>query len=187
MSEEGPPLSSNLQKWRMRRQLSVSALARAAEISKSTVSELERGLGNPSLDTLWAIAKTLNVPLGALFTDSGTNGDLEVRRYADAPAMESDDVGHVAKILSGWRADGEIEIAVVTLADGARRDSRGNAPGVVERVVCVQGTVAVGTEESSAELGVGDLIRFRADQPHFYAAIAGPGRLVVVQEYGDVT
>jgi transcriptional regulator with XRE-family HTH domain len=32
----------NLQKWRLRRDVSVSALAGAAGVSKSTVSEIER-------------------------------------------------------------------------------------------------------------------------------------------------
>lgn len=187
MSEHTPLLGSNLQKWRTRRQMSVSALARAAEISKSTISELERGLGNPSLDTLWAIAKTLNVPLGALFVDARSSEEPEVRRYADAPTLAESEEGHVAKLLAGWPANGEIEIAVVTLAVDARRESQGNAPGVIERAVCVEDRVEVGSRDRSALLGIGDVITFRADQQHFYQAVGGPGRLVVVQQYAPTT
>lgn len=183
--EKIPLLSSNLQKWRLRRGLSVSALARAAEVSKSTVSELERGNGNPSLDTLWSLAKTLNVPLGSFFVDARVENEVDVRRYDDAPMAQGEE-GHVARIMAGWQSSGEIEIAVVTLAANARRESKGNAPGVTERAVCVEGTVEVGTPGRSAVLGVGDLLTFRADQPHFYHAIGGPGRLVVVQQYSAV-
>lgn len=182
MSEHTPLLGTNLQKWRIRRKLSVSALARAAEISKSTISELERGIGNPSLDTLWSIAKTLNIPLGALFIDTRTSEEPEVRRYVDAATLAESEQ-HVAKLLAGWPANGEIEIAVVELAADARRDSLGNAPGVLERAVCVAGHIEVGTRGHSALLGVGDLITFRADQPHFYHAVNGSGRLIVVQQY----
>ena len=167
--------------------MSVSALARAADISKSTVSELERGNGNPSLDTLWSLARTLNVPLGSLFVDSRSDSEAEVQRYDDAPILAQSDEGHVARLLAGWQSHGEIEIAVVTLSANARRASKGNSPGVVERVVCAEGNVEVGTTGRSAVLGVGDLLTFRADQPHFYQAIGGPGRLVVVQQYSTAT
>lgn len=183
LGEHAPVLASNLQRWRTRRSMSVSALARAAEVSKSTVSELERGMGNPSLDTLWSLAKTLNVPLGALFADHEGSEQPEVRRYEDAPVLTQVDPSHVAKLMAGWRANGEIEVAIVTLAPGARRESSGNAAGVIERAICVEGDVEVGTRDRSAVLAVGDLILIHADQPHFYHAIGGPGRLVVVQQY----
>ncbi len=179
-----PMVASNLQKWRVRRGLSVSALARAAEVSKSTISELERGVSNPSLDTLWAIAKSLNVSLGALFVDPGVQ-EPAVRRYADAPALTAEDQAHQAKLLLGWHARGEIEIAFVSLERGTRRESPGNAPGVIERVVCVRGEVDVGLTDNYATLGVGDLITFRADRPHFYHAPRGSAELVVVQQYPE--
>ncbi|MGC0251842.1 helix-turn-helix domain-containing protein [Pseudactinotalea sp. Z1748] len=184
-SAHRPMVANNLQKWRLRRGLSVSALARAAEVSKSTISELERGASNPSLDTLWAIAKSLNVSLGAMFVDPGGVQEPAVRRYADAPALTAEGQAHQAKLLLGWQARGEIEIAFVSLDRGARRDSPGNAPGVVERVVCVQGEVEVGLTDNYSTLRVGDLITFRADRPHFYHAPHGPGELVVVQQYPE--
>lgn len=180
-----PMVANNLQKWRLRRGLSVSALARAAEVSKSTISELERGVSNPSLDTLWAIAKSLNVSLGAMFVDPDGVQEPAVRRYVDAPALTAEGQAHQAKLLLGWQARGEIEIAFVSLEHGARRDSPGNAPGVIERVVCVQGEVDVGLPDNYSTLGVGDLITFRADQPHFYHAPDGPGELVVIQQYPE--
>lgn len=176
-------VASNLHKWRTRRGLSVSALARDANVSKSTISELERGSSNPSLDTLWAIAKSLNVSLGAFFVAVDRDREPHVRRFRDAPSLTKEGGAHQAKLLLGWQASGEIEIAFVSLESGTRRDSPGNAPGVVERVVCVTGRVEVGPNDNYATLDVGDLITFRADQPHFYHAPDGPGELVVVQQY----
>lgn len=183
MGEQTPLLSSNIQKWRLRRGMSVSALARAADISKSTVSELERGHGNPSLDTLWSLAKSLNVPLGSLFVDSRVSSQVEVRRFSDAAVLAHSDGGHDARLLVGWQGKGEIEMALVTLEADARRDSAGNAPGVIEHAVCVEGVVEVGASDQSAVLNVGDLIVFAADQPHFYQAVGGTCRLLVVQQY----
>ena len=50
---------------RTERGLSLSALARAAGIGKGSLSELEAGQRNPTLDTLYAVAGPLGVPLTA--------------------------------------------------------------------------------------------------------------------------
>lgn len=178
-----PPLSRNLRKWRLRRGLSASALARAANISKSTVSELERGQGNPSLDTLWALARALNVALGAFFVGSQVPDETRVLRLSNASVIAKDGDGYVAQLLASWPGDGDVELAVITLKAGARRDSQGNSPGVLERAVCVEGTVEVGAGEGSDVLEVGDMTTFAADQKHFYRAVNGAARLVVVQQY----
>lgn len=47
--------------------LSLSALAKKANLSKSTLSQLESGQGNPNIETLWAIAYALDVPFSYLF------------------------------------------------------------------------------------------------------------------------
>lgn len=183
MSEHLPLLAQNLTKWRTRRGYSVSALARAAEISKSTISELERGLGNPSLDTLWALARTLNVPLGGLFVENRGTDQVEIIRYEEAPVLTSDDPGHLAKLLAGWRAAGEIEVSIVELQAGTKRQSSGNSAGVIERLICIQGNVEIGSGDRVAVLSSGDLISFPADQPHYYHAVGAPARVLVVQQY----
>lgn len=178
-----PPLATNLKKWRDRRGLSLSALAREADISKSTVSELERGNGNPSLDTLWALARTLNIPIGFLFAESQSVGDVDVRRLADAPVMSHIEGSFITHLLSGWIGRGEVELSIVTIAAEGRFVSKGNASGVVERVICVDGVVEVGTGSRSDVLTPADLITFPGDQPHFFRAMNGAARVITVQQY----
>ncbi|MCK6065862.1 MULTISPECIES: XRE family transcriptional regulator [Microbacterium] len=173
----------NLRQWRERRGLSVSALAREAGVSKSTVSELERGHGNPSLDTIWALAKTLHVSLGALFVGHTEGDGSELKRLADAPVIAHESTTYVAQLMAGWRSSGEVELAVVTLAPHALRHSKGNAAGVIERVVCVNGPVDVGPVGATSRLHQGDMLMFPADQAHVYEAGENGARLVVVQQY----
>lgn len=188
MNEDQPvsPLAENIRRWRERRGLSVSALARDAGISKSTVSELERGNGNPSLDTLWALAKTLNVSLGSLFAAQTGSGEIEYRHLSDAPIVARAGDDYIARLMAGWRANGEVEISIVTLAPLAVRNSRGNAPGVIERAICASGLVTVGPNDQARLLAPGDMLTFRADQPHFYEARDEGGVLIVVQQYAPV-
>lgn len=178
------PLASNLRMWRTRRGMTVSSLARQAGVSKSTISDLERGNGNPSLDTLWALAKSLHVSLGAFFMAPTGQGDMELRRLVEAPVIAREGDAFIAQLMAGWQTrGGEVELSVVSLAAGATRNSQGNAPDVVERAVCVSGRVSIGPQGREVMLQPGDMLTFRADQPHVYRAFDEDVRLVVVQQY----
>src|SRR5688572_24558184 len=59
---------------RQQRGLSAVALARAIGMSTSLVSQIERGVTAPSLEVLWAIARALQVPIGAFFEDGASEG-----------------------------------------------------------------------------------------------------------------
>lgn len=173
----------NLVRWRQRRGMTASALARAAQVSKSTISELERGNGNPSFDTIWSLAKALNVSLGALFASPVARDDTEHRILANAPVLTRDADHFTVQLMASWQSTGEVELCVVSLAPHARRSSAGNAPGVMERVVCLEGPVEVGPEGRLTSLWPGDMLAFRADQPHVYQAGEHAVRMVVVQQY----
>ena len=74
--------------------LSVSELARRAGVSKATVSQLEGGSGNPSVETLWALGVALGVPFAVL-----------VDQQANAPTLlRADDRAGVPSSAAAYRA-----------------------------------------------------------------------------------
>src|SRR2546429_1094658 len=77
------PIARNLRRWRMTREMTLSALAQQAGVAKSTVSLIERGQGNPSIDTVWALASALGVPFGSLFEDEPSARDVLVVRESE--------------------------------------------------------------------------------------------------------
>ena len=60
-------LGENVRKLRMKRGLSQGDLASACNVSYPRISEIERGVGNPTVRTLKLIADKLDVDLSALF------------------------------------------------------------------------------------------------------------------------
>ncbi len=60
-------LGATIRSLRSGKGLSTVALARTCGVSTSLISQVERGLTAPSLDVLWAIARTLDVPIGTFF------------------------------------------------------------------------------------------------------------------------
>jgi XRE family transcriptional regulator, regulator of sulfur utilization len=175
------PIASNLKEIRAKRGISLSALAETAGISKSTLSALERGHGNPSLDTLWTLARALNVPLHALFTEHPHHG-VHFLPLADAEVI-ADERGLLTRHLLSLHNRGDVEVYVVTLAPGARRESGEHGPGQVEHVIGMSGRVEVGPDEQPVVVRQGDLASYPCDVPHHYTAVGGPARFVVVQDY----
>jgi 2-dehydro-3-deoxyglucarate aldolase/4-hydroxy-2-oxoheptanedioate aldolase len=174
---------SKLREWRLRRGKSVSAVARAANVSKSTVSQLERHNGNPSLDTLWALASALNIPLGFLFDSDGVEESFHVVRHDQQSGVTLEQPNYEARLMAGWQMNGQVEIYLVTMTDGVRRDSESHGPGVIEHFLTMEGEIEVVAGHDSARLEVGDMLTFSADRPHHYQAISGSARGISVQQY----
>jgi len=53
---KGPLLGRNVRRIRGERQMSLGALARQAGLAKQTLANLESGTGNPTVETLLAVA-----------------------------------------------------------------------------------------------------------------------------------
>lgn len=72
-------LATNIRRPRRLRDLSSAQLARLSHVGPATLSGLERGVGNPPLDTLQTLSATLGVPLTGLL-DGATRSPVTVVR-----------------------------------------------------------------------------------------------------------
>ena len=181
MQPAAQALARSLKRRRLERAISLSELARRAGVSKATLSSLERGTGNPSVDTVWALAKALNVPFGALF--DGTEEDvIQVHRIEDAQIVTEEDGFRGRRLLSRQGRSG-FELYVLELAAGAKRNAAAHSPGVTEHALVLDGQVAAGPDDDAAVLVAGDYLSFAADLPHRYHALGGPARVLLLTDY----
>jgi transcriptional regulator with XRE-family HTH domain len=168
--------------------MTLTALAEHAGVAKSTVSLIERGQGNPSIETVWALASALGVPFASLFHEEPPTEDMSVVRECEAPVVAVDQAGLetdgmiVRHLLT--RTGGDLfEIYTLVLDEGAVRHAGAHVSGLFEHITVASGTVEVSTDAFREVIGQGDLISFRTDRPHSYRVIEGPVRLVSVHEY----
>lgn len=168
--------------------MTLSALAEQAGVAKSTVSLIERGQGNPSIDTVWLLAGALGVPFASLFHDERPVDDISVVRADDGEITGIDQAGletegFVARHMLTRTGGALIEIYSVALEEGAARHANAHVDGLFEHLLVATGTVEISAESFSEVISQGDLISFRADQPHSYRAIDGPVHWVSLHEY----
>jgi transcriptional regulator with XRE-family HTH domain len=168
--------------------MTLSALAEQAGVAKSTVSLIERGQGNPSIDTVWALASALGVPFTSLFHDEPPADDVSVVREDEGSVIAVDNAGLdaeglVARHLLTRSGGALIEIYTLTFDEGAVRKASAHVRGLFEHITVASGTLEISTDSFREVLHAGDLISFRADRPHTYRVIDGPVRIVSVHEY----
>lgn len=173
----GQAVGAQIRRLRRLRGMSVSELARQAGISKGTLSVLEAGQGNPTIETISAIAVALRLPLGDLI-QPGTPREPTVVRGTDPPTTYKQELLH--RIGSGamtevWR----LRIAMA----GQRIESPGHTAGTVEHILVERGPMLIGPVDEPVRLEAGDFMVFPTDAPHLYEACVDGCEAVVVMSY----
>jgi transcriptional regulator with XRE-family HTH domain len=178
MDELNAIVAANVARLRTRDGLSLGALATRSGVGKATLSRLEAGQGNPTIETLYALADALSVSLGDLVSDS--SGLALHLRASDAPEIEG---ALRAKVMDRIYGVGLSEVLTFTVPAGVRRVAEPHAAGVEEHIVVTHGRLTVGPLTGPATLEPGDLLVFAADVPHVYEAVEEEVRAVAIMTY----
>lgn len=180
----GPPLAAiaaSLQRERRRAGLSLAETARRAGIAKSTLSQLESATGNPSVETLWALSVTLDVPFAQLVDPPRPR--VQVIRAGEGPTFSAEHSDYVATLLASCPPHALRDIYVVTAQPGSARESEPHMPGLIEHVVLSSGRAEVGLIEDPVELRPGDYVCYPGDVAHVFRALEPDTVAVLLSEH----
>lgn len=172
-------VAANLRRTRTQRGLSISELSRRSKIGKATLSQLESGTGNPTIETVFSLSRALEVPVSDLL-DTRPPGGLTVVRAADVEVLSGEgvDLRPLRRIESG---DTIFEVYDQQVRADCRQDSLGHVG--TEHTIVQAGRLGVTVEGHDVELGPGDYVGFDARLPHSYTAIDGPVRSALLLQY----
>lgn len=148
---------------RTARGMTLGALAATTALGKGTLSELERGLRNPTLETLFAIATALGAPLTAL---------LPAQPATPCPPRTADGAGLLAQPLGEWQDD-DRTYAAYRVHIPATEQAAPHSPGTHEILTLLTGQVRVGPDDDPRTLNPYQTTSYPADRPHSYHAIDG--------------
>jgi transcriptional regulator with XRE-family HTH domain len=169
-------IATNLRALRAARGMSTITLAKLSGVARATLTKIEAGDGNPTIDTLYAVADALGVPLGDLIGEPAA-----AARVVVVPAGVGATVrGAVSPRLLD-RVPGHVVAEVYEISFSTQKRTAGPHPaGVLESLFLTAGRVRVGPAADPVELGPGDYLRFPGDVPHVYQAIGGPAHGVLL-------
>lgn len=176
-------LAAALREARQARGLSLEAAARLSGVSRSMVSQIERGESSPTVATLWNLTRALGVDFAGLVAPR-PGPAVEVTRAADAPVIEGRGTGCRIRILSAPETAGRHEVYELAFAEGGTLDSRAHAPGCREHLTVIEGRLAVESGGEGDVLGPGDAARYPADRPHAIRAEGGAARAILIVQDG---
>jgi transcriptional regulator with XRE-family HTH domain len=171
-------VEANLRRMRAERGLSLSDLARTSGVAKATLSALEGGRGNPTLETLSALATALDIPMGDLISTAKPPPVTVVR------SDEGTGVAGIAldlRLIAHFTPGGTVEVYEAQWPKRSSRTADGHGPGTREHVFVTRGGLKVGPLGREVGLSGGDYATFLADEPHLYEARAGTRALVFMQ------
>ena len=173
-------IAHSLRREREAHGISVSELARRAGVSKATVSQLESGAGNPSVETLWALGDALGVPFATL-VDRPSTGPTLIRAadLAGAPQVPSADAPYSATLLSASPPGARRDLYIIRAEPGEPRRSLPHHQGTTEHVVLLSGAAWIGPVEQPEQLFPGDYLSYPGDAPHIFEATE-PGTAAVL-------
>ncbi|MHB9879556.1 helix-turn-helix domain-containing protein [Pacificimonas sp. ICDLI1SI03] len=163
-----PPLGPRLQKLRKERRLTLDTLSQMSGVSRSMLSQIERGQANPTVATVWALADALHMDISELLQVPNAKGPrkIDVAAPSLTPEMRSDDGLCVLKVLSPADRVGSVEWYQLHVAPGGVLRSEPHARGSMEHLTVLKGTLTIEAVQERTEVPQGSTARYAADIPH---------------------
>lgn len=158
-------LPARLRQARQAQGLSLDAVARLSGVSRSMVSQIERGESSPTVSTLWNLTRALQVDFAGLLEDRATSR-IEVLRAPEVPRIETHGAGCTIRILSPPEDAERHEVYELLFSAGGVLDSAPHVRGTTENLTVIEGSLTVTSGEATERLATGETARYAADVPH---------------------
>ncbi len=188
------PVLNKMREERLKRKMTLEQLAQKTELSKGFLSQIERGLAQPSVSSLKKIAYQLGISVVKLYADGENNGGLwEYNAPKDSKKEETNDYINDVRVVRSTRRKGltlpgsnvlyelltpdlkrRLEVMYMRISEGEGSgeepivDPSGEKFGLV-----LKGMLEVGVGGDVHQLEPGDSIYFPAHFPHSWKGIAG--------------
>ncbi len=180
-------IAVRLREYRLAIGLSLGELATRSGISKAMLSKIENARTSCSLSTLSRLARSLEIPVTALFRGAGAEREA-VFTPADHGALimrKGSRVGHVYSLLGALRGEHKrLEPLLVTLTEPGEVFPQFQHPGT-EFLYMIEGVMTYGHGDAQYEMHAGDSLIFDGEALHGPVALRDlPIRFLSVTAHG---
>lgn len=180
-----PQIGPRIQDIRKQKGFTLEQLASSSGVSRSMLSQIERGQANPTFATLWGLTQALGMEISDLTGDvtEVRHPKIEVILPNFTPEIKSEDGLCNLKILSPTDQIGRVEWYEIIIEAGGKLTSEPHTKGSMEHLTALSGSFEVTSGSSTSTVPEGGTARYATDISHTIAnpnAIAARGILVVV-------
>ena len=159
-------LCGRLRRLRAEQGWSLDALSMSSGVSRSMLSQIERGRANPTLAVAVRIARAYGLSLAELVDDPARGSGIQVIRADDRIHVFRSDKECQIRTLSPLNLEKDVEFYEVVLKPGGALRSRAHFSGTREFLTLEKGRVRIESERDQTEIGSGDSASYRADVDH---------------------
>lgn len=162
----GKVIAINLKKLRSERNLTLGQLSKISGVSKTMLSDIEKGDSNPTINTIWKIASGLNIPYTRLM-DEVEKETMVVKK--SSLSVQTDDSDHY-RIYCYFKNTPlrNFEFFYVELDAHSSNETTGHSEKTQEYIYVIQGTLILQTDLEEYNLQIGDALVFDSSVKHTY-------------------
>ncbi|CAG9251031.1 MULTISPECIES: helix-turn-helix domain-containing protein [Paraburkholderia] len=161
-----PRVGEQIQRLRSERKMTLDDLSRAAGVSKSMLSEIERDKANPTIAVAWRLTNALGVSLDSLFAPQKAPEPIAVSGPHEIPTLSGHDARYQLRVWGPIDLAGKFEWYELTLQPGGALVSSAHEPGTREHLTVLHGAIDIEAAGTTKRLKVADTARYVADEPH---------------------
>jgi XRE family transcriptional regulator, regulator of sulfur utilization len=158
-------IAENILDLRKKRNLTQSKLADISGIPRSTITYIESGEGNPTIQAIAALASGLQVSIEELMSKRSSN--VVYLSKENVPLISKSGGGVQIKKLLPEKVAG-MEFETVEIKPNSRMRGTPHVPYSREYMYCMKGAVEIAVAGEKYSLSAGDVIAFPGDSPHSY-------------------
>ncbi len=162
----GKVLCDRVTELRKKNGMTLDQLAAASGVSRSMLSQIERGQANPTLAVTFRIAQAFGMTIGELVDQAWATSPIEVTHGNDPKHLFRSDKECKIRTLSPLHMEKNVEFYELRLAPNARLQSTPHYEGTKELLTVTNGHAHVQVGEHECKLGEGDSAHYRADLEH---------------------
>jgi len=159
-------LCNRVTELRKKNKLTLDQLAAASGVSRSMLSQIERGQANPTLAVTFRIAQAFGITIGELVDQPWASSTIEVVHGDDANNLFRADDECQIRTLSPLHMEKNIEFYELRIAPQASLISAPHFEGTKELLTVTQGSARITAGDNSRNLSVGDSAHYRGDLEH---------------------
>lgn len=163
-------IGEKIKQLRKEREMSISDLAKKAELSSGLISQIERNIVTPSIVSLWKIAQSLEVTVGYFFDEEVKPSVNPVVTRKNRKRISASNNNAVYELLS-TDLNRKIEFLYITIKVGDYSTKNFVTHEGEECGIVIKGRLMVKMVDKEYILEEGDSIYFDSTIPHRYINI----------------